>query len=36
VNSQVKILLADPNNNYSVTFYVREKKRQMNVKEFKQ
>jgi len=36
VNSQVKILLADPNNNYNVTFYVREKKRQMNVKEFKQ
>lgn len=36
VNNSVKILLSDPNNNYSVTFYVREKKRQMNVKEFKQ
>lgn len=35
VNNQIKIQLDDPNNNYSVTFYVREKKRQMNVKEFK-
>lgn len=35
VNSSVKIKLGDPNGNYTVTFYIREKKRQMNIKEFK-
>ncbi len=35
VTSNVKINLNDPNNSYSITFYVREKKRMMNIKEFK-
>lgn len=36
VKSSVKIILNNPNDNYSITFYVRERKRIMNIKEFKE
>ncbi len=36
VKNSVKINLNNPNASYNVTFYVREKKRTMNIKEFKE